>query len=756
MIRLKSKICNSKSTKFKKRCQNIEIVDEKSLNSSNVASCQFCKKSFSSKDYNNHNCNPLTKICKQKSHACKLCSLVFKRKNHLNKHMEAHSRNNCRVCTAQLATRKALCKHLKTVHNISEPLHLYHCSFCGKAFCKRTSLNLHLKIHAEGKFVCLKCGFMCPEEKEYKDHMEKHKKTIEFECTLCNKQFVRSQQFNQHMMLHKQHFCSSCDISFSTKNKLIQHQCSHHGLNITKKYECPTCKKAFSRPMHLKLHIRSHTSEKPFKCSHCNKNFTNQQTLTKHLKTAQHMRNAYGNNVNLEKSFLCSTCGATFFRQQTLQRHVETIHMPGETFKCPHCDYNTRNKANLVRHVEGHSNIKRYVCETCGASFRALATLTEHQTFVHSDSRDFVCDTCGKAFKNKSTLQRHLRTHKDDRPYKCHCDQSYKRLSHLKRHMATVHKETSAKKQDMCVVDQNSNSEEAFLVFQQNSTSCTEVLNSQDQNLTSNDFNNSALQTGRNNNFPLKFLDEENESKYLTYQKDMNLFEENNPGIDFESSAKRPPLPISHSAMLSDSRDSVSDDDQNLIFSPNFYLNLENLSTSPLKVHHSTSLDDVHRPRSLPNLNFQTSGVEAFSPFSMRNIDVSASIPPALLLDRETPVPSDEQNNSSKQLFEDLTNFDSNSEIGVVEFSSDNFFNVSKNRDIFNCKDNNKMSSTCSSVEVPEDNYEKMQSSISEFSDNVSSNYSPLLACNLVFLDDPLIECTIDTDSFNTDELALS
>ncbi|XP_052282201.1 transcription factor IIIA-like [Dreissena polymorpha] len=63
------------------------------------------------------------------------------------------------------------------------------------------------------------------------------------------------------------------------------------------------------------------------------------------------------------------------------------------------------------------------------------------------DDKRFTCSECNKTFKKRSRLEIHSRSHTGERPYVCDfegCNNSYKRVDHLRRHEYTTHKPQNA------------------------------------------------------------------------------------------------------------------------------------------------------------------------------------------------------------------------------------------------------------------------------------------------------------------------
>uniref|UniRef100_A0A1Q3F2K4 Putative transcriptional repressor salm n=1 Tax=Culex tarsalis TaxID=7177 RepID=A0A1Q3F2K4_CULTA len=213
------------------------------------------------------------------------------------------------------------------------------------------------------------------------------------------------------------------------------------------------------------------TSEYPFQCPDCGKQFRSRGSLTEHV-------------VVHTSKFCCKDCGTGFYRIKTLRKHQEKYHSKDSSAPAPlrlKCDYCPRifpRHADRVQHyVRSHtllykksgkkartskisasttklerpsSTVKpaptppaQLSCSLCVTplNFPNTSELEEHIEKLHTDKDGvLICLMCPKTFKSRTTLKMHILNHQGKLPHECKdCGSRFDRKIYLERHRQRYH-----------------------------------------------------------------------------------------------------------------------------------------------------------------------------------------------------------------------------------------------------------------------------------------------------------------------------
>lgn len=236
--------------------------------------------------------------------------------------------------------------------------------------------------------------------------------------------------------------------------------------------QCPACLFVFQNLVSLRNHFKkAHFDLKFLKCLWCSEEMSGDfEAYLDHCKIhLQHRKGKAGSSVGrrtaktrdcrvchkqvrtvvysrhlaTHKRVSCPECNTLIVRHN-LKRHIKDCHTRERLYPCPDCTAVYHDASNLLSHRKRNhlgQEARRHLCEVCGKKFITPSDLRTHVSGVHHNVKKFVCEFCGLSFKISSTLMYHRRLHTGERPHVCQmCGRTFMKPNGLAKHVRRVHR----------------------------------------------------------------------------------------------------------------------------------------------------------------------------------------------------------------------------------------------------------------------------------------------------------------------------
>lgn len=211
---------------------------------------------------------------------------------------------------------------------------------------------------------------------------------------------------------------------------------------MQKTFQCNQCEKSYTNNSHLRRHIKTSHELKPvvneIVCRHpgCHQGFTNFSNMERHFSQTHIVSLPYECKEN--------DCKMKFHRKFQLKKHLKESHDIGSfTYACNECEQGFFNQVTYFRHLTTHK-VKERVCEDCSEIFTKWTLFVKHRREAHKKLLQYQCDLCSKFFLWKTSIRTHMKLHlaTGETLYQCHyenCPKFYNAMKNLTAHIRSKH-----------------------------------------------------------------------------------------------------------------------------------------------------------------------------------------------------------------------------------------------------------------------------------------------------------------------------
>ena len=291
-----------------------------------------------------------------KTFVCSSCLVVFKDmqilSRHVNKKRCASLRpNKCVDCNKRFKTEDKLVTHKKHCKKLSI------CLTCGKVCQSQNKLTNHMVIHnTERAHCCNVCEASFKRDGELKIHLKIHLGQRYFECPDCDETFITSSALTTHKVTHNEvrpFRCDICGLKFKLKATLKKHTMVHE--ERVKNQVCSICEMAFHDKANMKYHEKTHSNENPYKCPVCGTCYGQISYLKTHLDRSH-------NDKDEVMPFKCVICNKGYSKNYLVNKHMKTHKVKISSklvhpHQCDKCDISFKKRYTLIKHRQGKHGV---------------------------------------------------------------------------------------------------------------------------------------------------------------------------------------------------------------------------------------------------------------------------------------------------------------------------------------------------------------------------------------------------------------
>lgn len=179
-----------------------------------------------------------------------------------------------------------------------------------------------------------------------------------------------------------------------------------------KNTSCDICGKTFACQSALDIHYRSHTKERPFICTACNRGFSTKGNLKQHMLTHQ-MRDLPSqlfepSNTSLSSSPTPSLLSVGSLSKPEVNGFLHNLH-PEHKEVPPGLVTSSASTSPVLSTAPPRRTPKQHFCNTCAKCFSSASALQIHER-THTGEKPFACSICGRAFTTKGNLKVNVET----------------------------------------------------------------------------------------------------------------------------------------------------------------------------------------------------------------------------------------------------------------------------------------------------------------------------------------------------------